>query len=147
MPVVYAVESYTPETNTYSRHEVGSKDDMVNVLNQLVSDSLESRKYDSYYRVNEVSEKDKENWDLQVKHLPSVKNTDKLFGEWVQIGTASKYLGVTFGRVFNLITSGDITASTVGRNKLVSVRDVVERKITKPKSGRPSRSSSAGKED
>lgn len=133
----YAVESYDSSTNSYSRHEVGSKQEMLDLVNDLVTDDVSNDKSDRYYRVNTVTEKDLEDWNWQVRELPDVPNTEKIFGEWIQIGVASKYLDVTFGRVFNLVTSGQIEASTVGRNKLVSVHDVADRKINPPKAGRP----------
>lgn len=133
----YAVESYDSSTNSYSRHEVGSKHEMLDLVNKLVADDVNNDRSDRYYRVNSVTDKDLEDWNWQVRELPDVPNTDKIFGEWIQIGVASKYLDVTFGRVFNLVTSGQIAASTVGRNKLVSVHDVADRKINPPKAGRP----------
>lgn len=138
MTCSYAVESYNSATNTYSRHEVGSKDDMKHLLSSLVDSDVKSGKCQRYYRVNEVSDRDISIWKRQEKELPNVPNTEKVFGEWTQITCASKYLNVTFGRVFNLITAGEIRAMTTsGRNKLVSVEDVVERRINKPKTGRP----------
>lgn len=133
----YAVESYDSSTNSYSRHEVGSKQEMLDLASSLVADDVNNNRSDRYYRVNSVTDKDLEDWNWQVRELPDVPNTDKIFGEWIQIGVASKYLDVTFGRVFNLVTSGQIEASTVGRNKLVSVHDVADRKINPPKAGRP----------
>ena len=133
----YAVESYDSSTNSYSRHEVGSKQEMLDLASSLVADDVNNDRRDRYYRVNSVTDKDLEDWNWQVRELPDVPNTDKIFGEWIQIGVASKYLDVTFGRVFNLVTSGQIEASTVGRNKLVSVHDVADRKINPPKAGRP----------
>lgn len=133
----YAVESYNSSTNSYSRHEVGTKQEMLELLSTLVSNDVSNGESDRYYRVNSVTEQDLNDWNWQVRELPDVPNTDKIFGEWIQIGVASKYLDVTFGRVFNLVTSGQIEASTVGRNKLVSVHDVADRKINPPKAGRP----------
>lgn len=144
----YAVESYNSETNTYSRHEVGTKEEMIDLLTSLVKDDV-SRGFDNrYYRVNVVSESDLSDWNWQVESLPDVPNVEKVFGEWIQIGVASKYLNVTFGRVFNLVTSGQVAASTVGRNKLVSVHDIVDRKINPPRPGRryPSKEESSSKE-
>lgn len=135
---VYAVESYNSKDNSYSRYDVGTKDDMMNLLSSCVKSSIEENDFDRYYRVVKVSSSDLVEWRRQIEYLPDVKNEDKLFGDWVQIGVASKYLGVTFGRVFHLVTSGKIQANTVGRNKLVSVHDVVDRKINHPGSGRPS---------
>lgn len=134
----YAVESYNSNTNTYSRHEVGSQHDMTKLLTSLVQDDISSKNFENYYRVNEITDADLHIWNRQKEELPDVPNTEKVFGEWTQITCASKYLNVTFGRVFNLITAGEIRAqTTTGRNKLVSVSDVVERRINKPKTGRP----------
>lgn len=138
MEQCYAVEAYNSAENVYSRYETGSKDDMVKALCHLVSSDVEADKVDSYYRVNPITEKDKQIWDKQVEALPNIPNNERVFGEWTQINAASKYLGVTFGRVFNLVTAGKIHAITTGtRNKLVSVTDVVNRKIDTPPSGRP----------
>lgn len=135
---VYAVESYNSDSNTYHRYEVGTESNMKQLLNDLVSKDVSNGIENNYYRIASVSEQDNEDWDRQVKYLPDVKNTDKVFGEWIQIGTASKYLDVTFGRVFHLVTAGQLSVKEVGRNKLVSVHDVVDRKINNPKAGRPS---------
>lgn len=138
MAECYAVESYNSADNTYSRYEVGSKSDMVRALTDLVSNDVDNEGTDSYYRVNSITEADKKIWDKQVEALPNIENKNRVFGEWTQINAASKYLGVTFGRVFNLVTAGQIHAITTGtRNKLVSVSDVVNRKIDTPPSGRP----------
>lgn len=143
----YAVESYDSENNTYSRHEVGTKESMIDLLTSLVKNDVSEGNDQRYYRVNVVSEQDLKDWNWQVQSLPDVPNVDKVFGEWIQIGVASKYLNVTFGRVFNLVTSGQVTASTVGRNKLVSVHDIVDRKINPPRPGRryPSKSNDGDK--
>lgn len=133
----YAVESYNAESNSYSRHDVGPASAMEQLLSELVSKDVESGSDKVYYRVNPVTQQDKAEWDKQAEHLPEVKKTDRLFGDWVQIGVASKYLDVTFGRVFHLVTAGQLSVNQVGRNKLVSVHDVVERKIAQPSSGRP----------
>ena len=138
MNTYYAVESYDSDENVFSRHEVGSKEEMKELLHDLVEHDLKEGNSSRYYRVNTITNSDKKEWDRQVEYLPDVPNTEKLFGDWVQINTAAKYLNVTFGRVFNLVTSGDIKASsTLGRNKLVSVHDVVDRKINPPRAGRP----------
>lgn len=134
--VIYAVESFNPDKG-YSRYDIGSKDEMIKYLNNLIDDSINARNYDSYYRVNEVNSLDVQDWLDQVNELPEVRNVDRLFGDWVQIGTAATYLNVTFGRVFNLVTAGEIRSDTVGRNKLVNVHDIVQRKISNPKAGRP----------
>ena len=132
----YAVESYS-KSEGYRRHETGTLDEMIKFLEEQVRASLEEESQDLYYRIVEVSEQDLKMWQKQEEMLPQVPKTDRLFGDWVQIGTAAKYLGVTFGRVFNLTSAGEIKANTVGRNKLVNVEDVINRKISNPKSGRP----------
>lgn len=138
MSDIYAVESYDSSSNTYHRHDVGTKEDMKNLLADLVSEDVKNNIECNYYRIASVSEADKKEWDKQVKYLPDIDNKDKLFGEWVQIGVASKYLDVTFGRVFHMVTAGQLSVHEVGRNKLVSVHDVVDRKINNPQAGRPS---------
>lgn len=133
----YAVESYNSEDGTFHRHDVGSKEDMTRLMSDLVSTDVNSGVYSNYYRVNEVSDADMVEWDKQQQYIPDMDKRDRLFGEWVQVNTASKYLGVTFGRVFHLVTAGQLAVKEVGRNKLVSVHDVVERKINNPGPGRP----------
>lgn len=133
----YAVESYNSEDGTFHRHDVGSKEDMTSLMSDLVSTDVNSGVYSNYYRVNEVSDADMVEWDKQQQYIPDMDKRDRLFGEWVQVNTASKYLGVTFGRVFHLVTAGQLAVKEVGRNKLVSVHDVVERKINNPGPGRP----------
>lgn len=138
--IIYAVESYSEESG-YSRHEVGSRDEMMSCLRSMIEKSLEDKVYDNYYRLNEVSETDYNDWNEQIIKLPDIPNKERIFGEWVQMGVAAKYLDVTFGRVFNLATDNEIRSNEVGRNKLVNVHDVVQRKINKPRAGRPSKKS------
>lgn len=142
MEGTFALESYNSDTGFFSRYDVGDSDTMENLLSKHVKDDVESGKSDTYYRIVKISEKDKQLWDKQIEFLPFVPNEEKLFGEWVQINTAARYLGVTFGRVFNLVTSGQVEASTTeGRNKLVSASDCIDRRIYKPRSGRPTHDS------
>ena len=138
----YALESYDTETGFFSRHDVGDISDIRKLLDEHVSKDVESCDSKKYYRIVKISEQDKKLWDKQVELLPYVPNEEKLFGEWVQINTAARYLGVTFGRVFNLVTSGQVEATTTsGRNKLVSSSDLIDRRIYKPRSGRPNHDS------
>lgn len=137
----YAVESYNSETGIFSRHDIGSKEEMESLTQDLILQDVSNNETDSYYRVNEITNEDKRIWDLQVSSVPDMENKDRVFGEWTQINSAARYLGVTFGRVFNMVSDGIVRASTTkGRNKLVSVEDVVNRRITKPKAGRPKES-------
>lgn len=133
----YAVESYNSENGTYHRHDVGSREDMERLMSKLMESDVNSGIYSNYYRINEVSDTDMVEWDKQQKYMPDMDKKDRLFGEWVQVNAASKYLGVTFGRVFHLVTAGQLAVKEVGRNKLVSVHDVVDRKINNPGPGRP----------
>lgn len=139
----YALESYNPDLG-YRRHFLGTKEEMVKKLGDVIDDSLSSGDFDSYFRIDKVSEQDREDWKAQEDNLPEIDPTRRLFGEWVQMSVAAKYLNVTFGRVFNLVTSEDIRCTSSGRNKLVNVHDVVQRKITNPKAGRPSKQSVYG---
>lgn len=131
---VYAVESYDSNDGTYRRHMTGTREEAVEYVSEHVGchygDSL-------YYRIALVSASDLADWNKQVKNLPKVPATEYLFGEYVQANVAAKYLGVTFGRVFQLASSGAISTKVEGRNKLVSVHDVVERRLNKPSAGRP----------
>lgn len=134
----YATESYNSDTNTYSRHGVGTEEEMMSCLTNLVKSDVSKNVENNYYRIVKVSDTDLQTWNRQVSELPDVPVTDYIFGDWTQINVASKYLGVTFGRVFNLVTAGEIAASTTeGRNKLVKVSDVVDRRINKRRPGRP----------
>lgn len=138
----YALESYDTETGFFSRHDVGDLSDISKMLNDYVSEDVKSCNSNKYYRIVKISEQDKKLWEKQVEFLPHVPNEEKLFGEWVQINTAARYLGVTFGRVFNLVTSGQVEATTTSsRNKLVSSSDLIDRRIYKPRSGRPNHDS------
>lgn len=134
----YAVESYNSETGIFSRHDTGSKEEMESLTQHLILQDVSNNETDSYYRVNEITDEDERIWDLQVSSVPDMENKDRVFGEWTQINSAARYLGVTFGRVFNMVSDGVVKASTTkGRNKLVSVEDIVNRRIAKPKAGRP----------
>lgn len=140
---VYAVESYNRDENIYSRYEVGTRDEMMCLLNDLVTDDIKNENFSNYYRVNTVTISDKKEWDKQAEFLPDIDNIDKIFGDWISINVASKYLGVTFGRVFHMVTAGQLTVNQVGRSKLVSVHDVVDRKIHNYGPGRPASNNTA----
>lgn len=135
MDNIYAIESYDPDINTYARYDIGDKSNMIDQLVDKVNSGLNDNKY---YRVIPISEKDTLTWRKQVDSLPDIRATDYIFGEWIQMSTAAKYLGLSFGRVFNLVSGGEIRVQTTeGRNKLVNVEDIVERKINPPRIGRP----------
>lgn len=139
----YALESYDKKEDSYTRYDVGDMDNMVEAArNAMLEDAKLSCDCPRYYRVVPVSDEDKSEWYRQRDMLPGVKSTDRVFGSWISINRASKYLGVTFGRVFNLVTSGSLTYKQIGRSKLVSVHDVVSRKINNAGPGRPSKESS-----
>lgn len=132
-----AVESYNMSEKRYNWHEIGSLDEMLDFVKGALRSSAESESIDMYYRIIVVDEHDLMIWNKQAELLPDIPKTERLFGEWVDIDTAAKYLGVTFGRVFNLATDGLLRTQVSGKNKLVSVEDVVNRKIANPRSGRP----------
>lgn len=133
----YAVESIE-DSDMPRRHIVGTLEECRSFSEKLMDDCISNHPFDTpFVRVVEITDDDREFWENTLDVLPDMDNRFRVYGEWVNIKKAAEFLGLTFGRVFQLIDQGILESKKDGKYHMVSTRSLLDRKLNGSKRGRP----------